>query len=205
MGFLRLWHDDQKETDEIDDNFIDDRPVEEDVSFYRERDAFNANDYPRFLNQTRDPLQAVHEDSELFYGHEDQQPELYAPQDRSNVTFDTFKGFEKSIKKFNETLKNFEESQNQLFDGVIYGLMFLKTNDEGQIRKSNMLNILEEKLLHDLKDMEDETELNRTLFGFFNRCFKLDQVISKYGYFLKFFKRRDNYRFLIKKKSLWEQ
>ena len=53
MGFLRLWHDDQKETDEIDDNFINDRPVEEDVSFYRERDAFNANDYPRFLNQTR--------------------------------------------------------------------------------------------------------------------------------------------------------
>ena len=138
---LMIFSDDQKETDEIDDNFIDKRPVEEGVSFYRERDAFNANDYPRFLNQTRDPLQAVYEDSEPFYGHEDQQPEHYATQDRSNVTLDTFKGFEKSIKKFNETLKNFEESQNQVFDAVIYGLMFLKTNDKSQIRKSNMLNI----------------------------------------------------------------
>ena len=103
--------DDEKGTDELDDNFIDNRPVEEDVSFYRELDPFNVNDYPRFAGQTRSPVEAANEDNEPFYGYDDQQPELYAPQDRSTFTFDTFTGFEKSIKKFNETLVNFDKKQ----------------------------------------------------------------------------------------------
>lgn len=52
-----------------------------------------------------------------------------------------------------------------------------------------------------LKDTEDEVELDRTLFGFFDRCFKLNQVISQHDHFLKFFERWDKYRFLIKKKA----
>ena len=42
--------------------------------------------------------------------------------------------------------------------------------------------------------------LDKTLFGFFERCYKINKVISKHGFFLKFFERRNVYRFLIKKK-----
>ena len=110
-------------------NFIDDNPIdEEDVSFYRERNPLNVNDYPAFNGQTGDPLAAIYEDYELFYGG-DLQPELYAPEHRNSVTFDKFEGFENSIKRFKKTQANSPESKNQLFDAVIFGLTFNKQND----------------------------------------------------------------------------
>ena len=42
--------------------------------------------------------------------------------------------------------------------------------------------------------------LDKSLFGFFSRCFKINIVISKYEYFLRFFERRNLYRYLTKKK-----
>ena len=110
-------------------NFIDYTPIdEEDVSFYRKRNPLNVNDYPAFNGQTRDPLAAIYEDYELFYGG-DLQPELYAPEHRNSVTFDKFEGFENSIKRFKKTQANSPESKNQLFDAVIFGLTFNKQND----------------------------------------------------------------------------
>ena len=110
-------------------NFIDDNPIdEEDVSFYRERNPLNVNDYPAFNGQTRDTLAAIYEDYEPFYGV-DLQPELYAPEHRNSVTFDKFEGFENSIKRFKKTQANSPESKNQLFDAVIFGLTFNKQND----------------------------------------------------------------------------
>ena len=55
-------------------------------------------------------------------------------------------------------------------------------------------------MFNDLKKIEEEVKLDRTLFGFFDRCFKLNKVLAKHNYFLKFFERRDVYRFLVKKK-----
>ena len=49
-------------------------------------------------------------------------------------------------------------------------------------------------------ETEEETMLDKTIFGFFDKCFKINQVISKHGFFLKTFERRNMYRFLIKKK-----
>ena len=38
---------------------------------------------------------AAYED--MFFGEDDTQPELYMPENRDNVEFDSFKGSEKSI------------------------------------------------------------------------------------------------------------
>ena len=43
----------------------------------------------------------------------DAQPELYEPEDREQIEFGKFTGFEKSVKKFKETLKNFKGSDNR--------------------------------------------------------------------------------------------
>ena len=40
---------------------------------------------------------AAYEDNEIFLGEDDTQPELYMPENRDNVEFDSFKGSEKSI------------------------------------------------------------------------------------------------------------
>ena len=111
------------------------------MSFYRQsespnwaRDPQNLNDYPKFPNQTRDPRIATYEDDEPFYGTHDTQPELYAPENRESVEFDNFVGYEKNVKKFKETLKNFDGSDSPFFDSIIYGLMFYLTERKILIR-----------------------------------------------------------------------
>ena len=108
-----------------DENFIDDseQPME-DVSFYRKFDPENIDHHNKFPNQTGDPRVAVHEDDEMFFGTEDQQPELYAPENSENVEFNKFVGFEKSVKKLKETLQNFDNTDNPFFDSIVFGLMF---------------------------------------------------------------------------------
>ena len=96
---------DDNEKTEQDESFINDgeQPME-DVSFYRKLDPENIDHYNKFPNQTRDPRVAVSEDDEMFFGTEDTQPELYAPENRECVEFDKFEGFEKPAKKFKDTL-----------------------------------------------------------------------------------------------------
>ena len=66
------------------------------------------------------------EDDTPYHGKEDIQPELYASEDGDFVSFDKFVGFEKPKK----TLKNFEGTENQFFDAIVYSVMFYKSNGE---------------------------------------------------------------------------
>ena len=63
-----------------------------------------------------------------------------------------------------------------------------------------MKEVLGEKSFEELLEIKQEIKTDRTEFGFSNKCFLVNQLILKYGYFLKFFERRDKDRFLIKKK-----
>ena len=67
--------------------------------------------------------------------------------------------------------------------------------------KKDAQKILSDDPYFDLIDIEPETMLDKTLFGFFESCYKINKIISKHGFFLKFFERRNMYRFLIKKRS----
>ena len=55
----------------------------------------------------------------MYFGDEDTQPELYAPENRESVEFDKFVGFEKSVKKFKDTLQNFGNSDDPFFDSIL--------------------------------------------------------------------------------------
>ena len=199
-GSTLQFSDEDEEMPSDMSNFIDDSNIpEESISFYRERDPLNVNDYPKFHGQTRDPIEAIFSDTESYFG-EDNQPELFAPEDRQGVHFDRFKGFEKSAENFLKSLLKFEDVDNHLFYSVIYGLMFYKQeNDNLDLRldKKDAQKILGDALYFDLIDIKEETLLDKILFGFFERCYKINQVISKHGFFLKFFERCNMYRFLI--------
>ena len=109
-----LFSDDGEEmtNDEIN-NFIDDSmQSREDVSFYRKFDHDNLNHYHKFPNQTLNPRIATYKKNKLYSGEEDQQPEPYVPENRDNVEFDKFSGFEKSVENLKKPLKNFESSDN---------------------------------------------------------------------------------------------
>ena len=72
-------------------------------------------------------------------------------------------------------------------------------------KKDQAQEILGDNLYFDLLNIEQKTILDKTLFGFFDRCYILNQLLSKYGFFIRFFERRNMYRFLkkinIKKKK----
>ena len=69
-----------------DSHFIDDSSScqEENRSFYR--DLNNREHYPRFINQTRDPVEVVNEPAEEFYGEEDM-PDMYDPEKKKRYWF----------------------------------------------------------------------------------------------------------------------
>ena len=98
------------------------------------------------------------------------QPDLHAPDDRDFLTnlLDL-----KSLKKFKKTSKNFEESENLFFDAITYGLMFYKS--EGKIvDKSKIKELLGEDFCNDLLEVKEQIKLDRMIFGYFNRCFKVN-------------------------------
>ena len=138
-----VFSDDEEEEQitELDD-FIDNGPQpEEDVSFYRQLDPANIDDYPKFNSRTRNPIEVIYED------------------DKQSVSFDKFEGSEKSIEKFKKTLKNFEGGQNQHFDTVIYGIMYYRCDGEPIVREK-IVEVLGENLFNDLKEIEEEIKLD---------------------------------------------
>ena len=97
----------------------------------------------------------MHKDDKPYFGEEDTQTELYAPENRDFVGFDKFAGFEKSVKKFRETLKNFDDSEQSFFDAIIYSALFYKS--EGKIIDRNKV----------------KEELNFTII-----CLKLKMILN---------------------------
>ena len=154
--------DEEDVTDEISDF------PEESMSFYWERDSQNLDDCPKFHDQTRNPIDAIFSDTESYFG-EDNQPELFAPEERKGVEFDKFQGFEKGAENFKKNLLKFEEVDNRLFYSVIYGLMFYKQdNDTSKLDKKNAQKMLGDDLYFALIEIQPETMLDKILFGFLN-------------------------------------
>ena len=161
----------EKTTDKLDD-FIDDFPIEEEVvSYYRGTNPLDISDYPRFHGQTRNPVDTVFSDTERYFG-DDEQPELFPPENREHVTVDRFEGFVRAASIFRNTLVNFSNIKNYLFNSIIYGLMCYKTDKFKQLAgskldKTDPQKVLGDDLYFDLLEIEPETLLDKTLFGFF--------------------------------------
>ena len=55
-----------------------------------------------------------------------------------------------------------------------------------------------------LKEVEASVMLDYTLFGYFERCRLINEVLSREDYFLRFYERRNTFRFQLKKKRCRE-
>ena len=195
---LQLSDDEIEEGDTEDDAFIDDAPMEQDsISFYRDPTILDS--YPKFENQTRNPIEVINADTEDYFGNDDQS-ELYAPEVRDNIEFDFFENYEKSSEKFKKLLLCFENVENHLFYAVIYGLMYMKTEKGQSIKKENAREVLRDELFFKLKEIEETNMLDKSLFGYFSRYSKINEVLVKHRYFLRFLERRNQHRYQIKKR-----
>ena len=149
------------ENNEIDDDLIDytPQPDENDWSIYRKMNN-------KFLNQTKNRQQVIFEQDYSFCKTDYGQPELYDPASRNLVVFDKFDDSAKYVDRFKKNLKNFGGSENQLFDSVIYGVMFYKSNVE-ILDQDRVIEALGEDFYNDLLEVKDKVKLDRTIFVFF--------------------------------------
>lgn len=186
---------------QLDNDFIDDNVENnESTTFYRSFD--NDKPYePQFHNKTKTYEEAMAEESEPYYG-EDGQPEMYDPEVIENVDFHYFSDYKKKAASFKETLLCFpiEAESNLLFSAVIYGIYYLQKNEKPTDFLSAIEKIGQDKILK-LEQIKKEIMLDYTLFGFFECCMRLNKVLAKeFGYFLRFYERRNKFRYQLKQK-----
>ena len=60
--------------------------------------------------------------------------------------------------------------------------------------------ILGKDFFLDLKEIEPYVMLDHTIFGFFDRCTKMNEALAKFGYFLRFYERRNKFRYQLRQK-----
>ena len=89
----------------------------------------------KFPNQTRDPITAVYEDKEMYFGENDTQPEPYFAEDRENVDFDNFTGFAKSVKKLYNLFWNFQNNVNPFFGDIVWLNVYRSRKENKSKRK----------------------------------------------------------------------
>ena len=180
---------------EMYDEFINDSIIEEEQegeSFYRNLN--NREEYMKFSKQTRNSIKVANEEEPDYFG-EDDMLELFDPEDREQVDFDLFDSSSDKSKRCKESLLRFSNDiENQFFYAVIYGLMHLKLTGV-DVKLENVRETLGEKLFLNLKEIEKLAMLDHSLFGFFNRCQKINDILCEHGHFLRFYERRNKFRY----------
>ena len=160
----------------------------------------NREDYINFSNQTRNPIEVVDKEEPDFLGKEDL-PELYDREDREQVDFDLSDSTADKSAQSRKSLLCFFNVDNHFFYSVVYDLMYLKLKGgEHFIEIKNARETLGDELFFKLKEIENFCMLDHSVFGFFDRCQKMNEILSGYGYFLRFYERRINFRYQIRKK-----
>lgn len=86
------------------------------------------------------------------------------------------------------------------FYAVVYGLMFNKLQQKSEVKLERAREVLGDALFFDLKQIESNTMLDHSLFGHFKWCRFVNTVLGKHKYFLRFFERRNKFRYQVRQK-----
>ena len=55
------------------------------------------------------------------------------------------------------------------------------------IDKGKSKEIIDDRFYNELLEIKDDILLDKTIFGFFDRCFLVNEVLSKHNFFLEFY------------------
>ena len=154
--FKLVFADDSEEeySEKEDEMFVSDESNDEDgekdASFYRSLN--NKEEQVKFVNQTRNPEEAVQE-SDNEYFREDDMPELFDSENREEVEFNSFENSSNKSQAFKESLVCFGNVDNHFFYAVVYGLMYCKSNG-GNVSLEKAEETLRNKLFIELKKID---------------------------------------------------
>ena len=187
---FKLVFSDDSEGELFIDHVVEEEPQDE--SFYRKVD----NQPLKFLNQTRHFNEVIQDSYQEYFG-EDDLPELFDPENREEVEFDFSEKNQSKSSKFRDSLLQFENVDNPFFYSIIYGLLYNKLNGKN-IKLEDVKKILEIHLFTDLKKIEKKTMLDHPVSRYFDQCHLINEILSEYGFFLRFYERRNKFRYQLK-------
>ena len=178
--------------------YLSENEEQQGPSFYRSVD--NKTESVKFANQIKKPEAVVDESEDEYFG-EDDMPEPFDPEIRKKVEFDAFSSASNKSKLFKNSLLRFPNNlDNQFFYAVVYGIMYNKINGQ-QIFLEDAEKTLGTDLFFELKKIEKSTMLDHSIFFFFfNRCQSINNVLNYFGYFLRFYERRNKFRYQLRQK-----
>ena len=148
-------------------------------------------------NQTKNPVEVVKELEAEYFG--DDLPELFDPENGEEVNFDSFGGDYNRATNFKKSLLCFPKVENHFFYAVIYGLMHDKLNGQ-DVKLENAKETLGENFFIKLMQIEPPVMLDHSLFGYFERCHLINNILSEDNYFLRFYERRNKFRYQLRQK-----
>ena len=83
--------------------------------------------------------------------------------------------------------------------------MYQKIKDATPVSKifiEDAEKILGKKLYFELQKIKPSVMLDYTVFGYFDRCRIMNRVLAEFGIFLKFYERRNKFRYQLRQKLL---
>ena len=119
---------------------------------------------------------------------------------REEVDFDLFDTAADKSAKFKESLLCFADVDNHFFYAVVYGLMHYKLKGQNALLLENARETLGQEFFMKLKKIEKSTMLDHSIFVFLDSCQLINNVLCEYGYFLRFYERRNKFRHQLRKK-----
>ena len=126
-------------------------------------------------------------------------PELFDPEEREDVTFDSFESDHDKATKFKQSLACFLDVENHFFYAVIYGILFDKLKGQ-DVKLEKARQTLGEKFFIKLMQIEPTVMLDHSIFGYFERCRLVNDILSEHNYFLRFYERRNKLRYQLRQK-----
>ena len=170
---------------------------ENNESFCRKLD--NREEFNKFKNQIKNPVEEHQRQTSDYYRDEDL-PEMSSPEDRDHVEFDNSECTKERTNNFRKNLQLFDNKsiENYFFYSVVYGRMSQKTENKSNI--DQFKEILGQDFYLALNEIEPDVMLDHTIFGFFERCSIMNEVLAKFGYFLRFYERKNKFRYQLRQK-----
>ena len=119
-------------------------------------------------------------------------PELFDTEKREDVEFDSFDNYSDKSQIFKNSLLRFGDIDNQFFYAVLYGNMHCKLSGRS-VELQFAKRVLGTEFFIELKKIEKSKMVDHSIFVFFDRCQVInEEVLSEYGFFLRFYERRTN-------------
>ena len=185
----------EKEVNEVSDSdldslssFIDNEETEDDVNFYCNFDNVETDIEQTLKNEYGKSLEEIDDCDEISNLSESSENE---------AEIDEFENAAEKVKCFGETLmpktKPEEETEHNNFIKVIlYAIRFDKQNKTDICDKNDFKKVIDENLIDQLD--EEKYEFILDLQKFYNNCYEINHVLSKYNCFLRVFELKNKFR-----------